>query len=282
MDLGLITAIAGGVTAVGAISYAAFVEPYNIRVVDLKLSFHNLPEAFDGYTILHLSDFHSRKLGRLERRLMRLLSRREVDTCFVTGDVTHEPRASDVFRRICSVVRHKDPLFMVLGNSEHKPWVDTATLVDALSFDGLTMLINENTEIRRRGQRICLVGVDDPYTQRSCIERAFEGVDRGAFTILLCHCPSVAPDGIRLGADLVLAGHTHGGQVRIPGVRWFWTHMRRNKSLNDGLYLPERLKRLAGIDAGGSALFVNRGIGTSRLYVRFCCPPEIAYITLSR
>ncbi len=89
-------------------------------------------------------------------------------------------------------------------------------------------------------------------------------------------------EGLGKGADLILAGHTHGGQVRFPGLGWFWTHMRSNKMLNDGLYASEALSRALNFDAGHSILFVSRGVGTSRLRLRLFCQPEIAWITLRK
>ncbi len=259
-----------------------FVEQFKIQVRELELSFPNLPEAFDGYCILHISDLHLTKLGLLEKRLMGLISRREVDTCLITGDVTAQPRASDIFRRVCSVIRHRDPIYMIIGNSEHKPWIDSEMLISALSFDGLHIIINSSLAIQREDQRMMLVGVDDAFSNLVDVEAAFAGVDPNDFIIYLTHCPSTTPDGIEHGADLILAGHTHGGQVRLPGIDALWTHMRANKRLNDGLYTPSALKRILLKDVGTSTLFVNRGVGTSRIHIRLFCPPEIAFITLRR
>jgi predicted MPP superfamily phosphohydrolase len=144
------------------------------------------------------------------------------------------------------------------------------------------MLNNSSTTITRGADSISVVGVDDAYSWRADLDAAFAGVDLNDFILFLTHSPSAAPDAIRRGADLILSGHTHGGQVRIPGIGMLWTHMRTSKGLNDGLYAPDALKRITGIDPGGSVLFVNRGIGTSRFHIRFLCRPEIAYITLHR
>lgn len=275
-------AIAGAAAAAGFCAYTMLYEQFNIQVRELELSFPNLPPAFDGYTLLHLSDLHLTKLGRLEKRTMEIIGRREVDGCIITGDVTAEPRASDVFRRVCSVIKHRDPIIMVLGNSEHKPWLDSGTLAQALTFDGLQMLVNSSTTLTRGADSIAVVGVDDPYTRRERLDAAFEGVDPTGFVLFLTHAPNITPEAISRGADLILSGHTHGGQVRIPGIGALWTHLRSNRALSDGFYTPADLKRIANVDAGRSVLFVNRGLGTSRLHIRFLCPPEIVYITLRR
>jgi predicted MPP superfamily phosphohydrolase len=277
-----IVAAAGGAIAAGLFAYSTLYEPFKIRVRELKLAFDNLPPAFDGYTLLHLSDLHLTKLGRLERRTMQIISRREVDGCVITGDLTAKPRASDSFRRVCSAIRHRDPIIAILGNSEHKPWLDPDTLVQALTFDGLVMLVNSSTTLRRGADSIAVVGLDDPYSHLADLDAAFDGIDPRGFVLCLTHTASVTSQVIARGADLVLAGHTHGGQVRLPGIGMLYTHMRRNKALNDGLYSPADLARITGADPGHGVLFVNRGVGTSRLHVRFGCPPEIVYITLRR
>ena len=282
MNATTIAAIAGVAAAAGFGAYMMLYEQFNLRVRELEASFPNLPSAFDGYTLLHLSDLHLTKLGRLEKRTMEIIGAREVDGCIITGDVTAEPRASDVFRRVCSVIKHRDPIMMVLGNSEHKPWLDTDTLAKALTFDGLQMLVNSSTTLTRGADSIAVVGVDDPYSRRERLDAAFDGVDPTGFVLFLTHAPSITPEAIARGADLILSGHTHGGQVRIPGIGVLWTHMRSNRALSDGLYTPADLKRIANVDAGRSVLFVNRGVGTSRLHIRFLCPPEIVYITLRR
>lgn len=282
MDITGILFIALGGVVVALFGYAMLVGQFKLQVRELDLTFPNLPEAFDGYTILHLSDLHLTKLGLLEKKLMGFISQREVDTCLVTGDVTANPRASDIFRRVCSVISHRDPLYMVLGNSEHKPWLDSEMLVSALTFDGLHMLINNSDAIERDGQRIVLVGVDDAYSHLADVEKAFDGVDASEFIIFLTHCPSTTPQAMDHGADLILAGHTHGGQVRFPGINWFWTHMRANQALNDGLYTPQDLTRILRRNAGHTTLFVSRGVGTSRIHIRLLCHPEIAFITLRK
>jgi predicted MPP superfamily phosphohydrolase len=155
-------------------------------------------------------------------------------------------------------------------------------LVEALKFDGLEMLINSSAIIRRGDEHIRLVGVDDAYSQLDDVDAAFEGVCDNEFVVFLTHSPCAAPKGIEKGADLILAGHTHGGQVRFPFLGVIFTHTRSHKALNDGLYTSDRLAKLLKTDPGRAILFVSRGIGTSRLHIRLLCPPEIVYITLHR
>lgn len=271
---------AGSAAVLGG--YMSLIEPQKLQVRRLALEFPTLPPAFDGYKILHLSDLHTNRIGRLERRLMRVISAEPVDACVVTGDVTAKMDAAGCLKKICSVVDRRGPVFMVPGNSEHKPWVDSAGLLQMTAFEGLRILINSSAVVTRGTDSIRIVGVDDPYSHLADVDAAFRGVDPNEFVVFLTHCPSTAPEGISRGADLILAGHTHGGQVRLPFVGMVWSHMRRHRSLNDGLYTAQDLSRVLGRDAGDSALFVSRGIGTSRLPIRLSCPPEVVYITLRR
>lgn len=280
LDISIFVVI--GIVAAVCFAYALFIEQFNIKKKNIDISFPNLPNAFDGFTILHLSDFHIKKMGLLEKRTMEMVSEREVDACVITGDVTANPRASDTFRRVCSAIKLRDQIYMVLGNSEHKPWVNTEILTEALTFPGLNMLINSSTTIHRGCEKISIAGVDDPFSRLDDVDKAFEGVDPNDFIIFLTHCPSRAYDGIKQGADLILSGHTHGGQVRFPFIGMLWTHMRSYKKLNDGLFMPDDLKRILKTDTGSSILYVSRGIGTSRIHLRFLCPPEITYITLRK
>lgn len=285
MDLhtGNLPAILFGGAASACVAYGVIFEQFNLKLRILQLDFANLPPAFDGYAILHLSDLHLTKFGLLESRLVKLLSDLEADLCVITGDITQTPDAAEAFRRICSSIRRREPtIYAVLGNSEHKPWTDTDLIVKAFSRENVQFLINSSQVVSCGSDRVVLVGVDDAYNCLDDVDLAFSGVDPDEFVIFLTHCPSTTPKAIDRGADLILAGHTHGGQVRLPFVGVLWTHMRANKQLNDGLYGPHRLAQILGRDCGNSVLFVNRGVGTSKIHVRFLCPPEIAYIRLRR
>ena len=232
--------------ALGAYMFLA--EPYRIYVREFEFRYSNLPAEFDGYRILHVSDMHIRKFGTLEKRLCDIISSREVDACFFTGDVTAHHKAAWVFEEICSRLRCRDKAAFILGNSEHKPWVDSAKMAADLTFDGITLLNNANMTVERGGAKIVVAGVDDPYEYRHDIDKALEGVSPEDFIIFLTHCPSITQEVIERGADLVLAGHTHGGQIRLPFFGPMWTHMRRNSFLNDDVhYDSERLTMLLGL-----------------------------------
>lgn len=279
------------VAAATAFVYA-FLEPFKFVVREIELKFPNLPEQFDGLRILHLSDTHIRQMGRLERKWTGIISRTPADICAWTGDlVMFEKRVPVVFR-LLPFIKTARPVYAVMGNSEHKPYVDTKQMVQALSSykatsadeegaESLKLLLNESAIVERDGAKISIVGVDDPYSGHADFESAFSGVDREGFIIMLAHCPSAVEKAWEMGADLVLSGHTHGGQLRLPGIGVLWTHTKVPTPLNDGLYFAAQA--YPGLPAKPEAsLFVHRGVGTSKIPIRFLCKPEIVYITLRR
>ncbi|MFQ3548544.1 MAG: metallophosphoesterase [Armatimonadota bacterium] len=275
-DLALLPLIALG-------SWSAAYEPYNIEIKEYEFKFKNLPQKFHNCKILHMSDIHIRKFGLLEKRLINLISKKEVDYCFITGDISKTTKSACVFHKLCDSIKCSYPIYCTLGNSEHKANVDSKKIADMLSNEKISFLINEKTELFKEQDKIIVVGVDDAYSRHDDIEKGFSSVDPNDFIIYLTHCPSTAPEAIKKGANLILSGHTHGGQVRFPIIGLIWSHMRKYKYLNDGIYDTKYLrKKLKDNQISDSILYVNRGIGTSRLHIRFLCKPEIAYITLKK
>jgi len=264
----------------GALGVYSFYEPYRIVLTHLDLPYRSLPKELDGFTILHLSDLHTSKYGLLERRAESIISSLSYDMCVITGDLATTPKVLVDIRRMLGSLHNKSPIYVVPGNSEYKPWVDTNDILQACEEQDFTVIANTNSRIIHHGACFVLVGLDDAYSKMHDLTRAFNGIDDSAFIIALSHCPSIVDDLINHGSSLVLSGHTHGGQVRIPGIGVFWSHMRRNKKLNDGYYSPEQLSKYLGFDVGESKLFVNRGLGTSRIHLRLNCRPEIALLRL--
>jgi predicted MPP superfamily phosphohydrolase len=264
----------------GALGIYSFYEPFRIVLTHLDLPFRNLPKGLDGFTILHLSDLHTSKYGLLEKRAESIISSLSYDMCVITGDLATTPKVLGYIRRMLGSLNHAPNIYVVPGNSEYKPWADTSDILQACEEQGFSVLANSDIRILHNSSSFVLVGLDDAYSKMHDVTKAFNGVDSNAFIIALSHCPSIVDDLINHGASLVLSGHTHGGQVRIPGIGVLWSHMRRNKKLNDGYYPPERLSKYLGFNVGESKLFVNRGLGTSRIHLRLNCMPEIALLRL--
>ena len=241
----------------------------SIKVRHNRVRSPRLPRAFDGFTILHLSDLHADMSQGAMRRLATLLPGLRYDVCVMTGDFrgrAHGPtaRAIEDMRLLCGALR--GPAYGVLGNH------DSLSMIPALEATGIRMLVNESEEIWRGGDAIHLAGVDDPHFFRlHNIEKAGDTIPPGAFAILLSHSPELYRRAAHAGFDLMLSGHTHGGQICLPG--------------GIPLTLSARLPRRFGAGAWrwrGMHGYTSAGAGTCVLPVRLNCPPEIALHHLER
>ncbi|MBI2843398.1 MAG: metallophosphoesterase [Armatimonadetes bacterium] len=259
--------------------YSAMIERTAVSLTKLDLEFERLPQAFDGLKILQLSDFHISHWWTLERRVEMIVQSIEPDIVALTGDITVNRRGARLLKEFLQRTFPDSRIFAVYGNTEHKGRYGELRRAD-LDFEPLRMLTNEHIAIERGGQSIIVAGVDDPYTLRDDIRRALDGAPIGTFKLLLAHSPDVAGEAAKAGVDIVLSGHTHGGQARFPILGALYPHLRRHKQMVQGLFEGERLSRILKSDAGDMRVYVSRGIGISNLPIRFLCPPEVVLITL--
>src|SRR5262245_11930667 len=221
-----------------------------------------IPKAFGGYTILHLSDLHVDISPDAMERLAAILPEIEYDLCVLTGDYrgqTFGPYDATMagMARICAAL--KKPTDGVLGNH------DTIQMLSGLEQMGIRMLLNECEIIKRDGQCIYLAGIDDAHFYLTDnIEKAASGIPAGAFSVLLSHTPEVYEDAAHVDFNLLLSGHTHGGQICLPG--------------RIPIILNSVLPRYMGSGAWkyrGMFGYTSVGAGSSTIPVRFNCPPEI-------
>ena len=188
-------------------------ERVELRHNDIK--FRQLPPSFDGFSILHISDMHADMNQRAMSRLIELVEEMRYDICVLTGDFrgkTFGPFEASL-EGVARVRAHlRGPLFGVLGNH------DTIRMVPGLEQMGIRVLINESETILRGNERIHLAGIDDAHFYRvDNIEKASAGIPADAFAILLSHTPEVYRQAAHAGFRLLLSGHTHGGQICLPG-----------------------------------------------------------------
>jgi uncharacterized protein len=233
-----------------------------IQVRHNVLSLEGLPARFDGFTILHISDMHvDMNPGPMER-LIELLRDVHYDICVLTGDFrgqTFGPfdAALEGLGRVRSHL--KDPVYGVLGNH------DTIRMVPAMEEMGIRMLLNEVDVIIRADQRIYLAGIDDAHYYRADnIEKTASEVPQGAFAILLSHTPEVYRQAAHAGFQLLLSGHTHGGQVCLPGSIPITLDSVLPRHMGSGQW---KYDKMFG--------YTSAGVGSSIVTVRFNCPPEI-------
>ena len=262
-------------TALMLLAYSVLLEPIWIEATQHEAWFKRLPTEFDGLVVAHISDLHMTSYGLRERRLLAVLEKAKPGVVVMTGDFISTGSDRVAVQQFLKDLQRLSPpfgLWAVLGNHEHSNRLaeDGGGMRRFFNEAGVSLLVNEAGRIGRGVDTLTFIGVDDPYSGRDRLWEALKGMQRTPFAILLSHSPEIFFKADLARIDLVLAGHTHGGQVRLP---WFGP-----------LWVPAGSESYAaGWFAGESArMFVTRGVGTSVLPVRFFCRPEVALITLKR
>jgi predicted MPP superfamily phosphohydrolase len=221
-----------------------------------------VPRAFDGFTLLHISDLHVDMNEGAMRRLAELLPDLKYDVCVFTGDyrgATFGPFEATLegMKRLRPHLR--GPVYGVLGNH------DTVRMVPALEAMGIRMLLNECECISRDGQTIYLAGIDDAHFFRvDNIEKAAADIPPDGFSILLSHTPEIYRQAAHAGFDLLLGGHTHGGQICLPGSIPITLDSVLPRHMGSGAW---KYHDMVG--------YTSVGAGSSIVAVRLNCPPEI-------
>ena len=255
-------------------------EPNNIQTEKINIEMANLPESFDGVKIVHLTDFHSHGFNKREKMVLEMVAELDPDFVFITGDfVDGTTKDVDSVQEFWQELgdQYKGKIFGVLGNHEYKnEEADSDSLEELLEKSGIVILDNENRKIFQddEDEYIYLVGVDDPDTGNDDLEKAATDTEKDVPKILLAHSPDIVNDPEALKKekiDLILAGHTHGGQIGIPHVKPFWVPTKNRGKYASGLF-----------EIGDTQLYVNRGVGLSVFPIRLNCPPEIAVIELKK
>jgi predicted MPP superfamily phosphohydrolase len=241
---------------------ALWIEPARIQVTQ-----YIIHAGSQGVTsplkIAQLSDLHTRGLGRVERKMLAILAGEKPDVILITGDTLADPfgnyaECSQVYQQLHAPLG----VWFVRGN-----WEDIRPMRHERDYYrevGVHLLVNQNHELR---PGIWLIGLDDASVGHPNLNEALRGVPASGYRIAMFHSPAYF-DSIAGKVNLCLAGHTHGGQVRLPFIRPFWLPRGSGRFL-EGWY-----------EEDGSRMYVSRGIGMSNLPVRFRCRPEIDFITL--
>jgi predicted MPP superfamily phosphohydrolase len=238
-----------------------------LRTNDVYLP--RLPVGFDGFTILHITDLHADMSGDAIAETTRLVSPLNYDLCVLTGDYrgrTYGPYHASLNNMLPLCQALRGDVYGVLGNH------DTILMVPDLERMGVRMLLNEHVMLKRNETTIFMAGIDDAHFYRvDNIEKAAADIPQDAFSILLSHTPETYKQASHAGFDLLLAGHTHGGQICLPGGRPVLTANELGHRFVRGRWQHE-----------GMHGFTSRGAGTSGVPVRFFSRGEITLITLRR
>ncbi len=269
---------AAGVAVTGAWGFSEHNHP---QVTRLEIPLTRLPQAFDGFSIAQLSDFHYEHHISVTpiRKAVEMANGLHPDLIVLTGDFVTVPvleglsgnvrrfaEAAEPCARLLQDLRAPMGRFGVLGN--HDGGSDPARVTRALHDHGMPVLTNRAVPLERGKDRIWLAGIDDVLEGRPDVAQALANIPAAELTILLAHEPDFADEASLTPVDLQLSGHSHGGQVWIPGIGAPWLPPLARRYPR-GLYKVRDL-----------TLYTNFGLGTIHAPIRINCPPEITFITL--
>jgi predicted MPP superfamily phosphohydrolase len=272
---------AAAVAGAAAFGTDGYLESYRLQLKRIEIPLRRLPHQFDGFTIVQLSDFHyEEKFSAVPiRRSVDVVNSLRPDLVVFTGDFVTAPLVEFGSRaaresaktalpcaEILSRIHARNGAFAILGN--HDAYSNPELVTDALRTQGIPVLKNSSVPIEIGGARFWLAGIDDALEGRPDLGAAIEKIPTGETVILLAHEPDFADEAALTPVDLQLSGHSHGGQIWIPGIGAPWLPpLARNYPR--GFYKIENM-----------FLYTNIGIGTIRAPIRINCAPEVTLITL--
>lgn len=270
-------AAAAGVATLGT---DGFVQSNHPHLVEIEIPLARLPEAFDGFRLVQLSDFHyDEHFSAIPiRKSVAIVNDLRPDLIALTGDFVTVPilerpaslRAAAATVEPCAALLHElqAPKYAILGN--HDAIASPDHVVRALESANITVLRNQSVAIERGRDRMWLAGIDDLLRGSPDMSATLANISEKETTILLAHEPDFADDASLSPVDLQLSGHSHGGQIWIPGIGAPWLPPMARR-------YPRGLHQL-----GNLTLYTNIGIGTIRAPIRINCQPEITVITLRK
>lgn len=252
--------------------YGKKIEPNWIEVVPVELAIPHLPQAFDEFKIVQISDIHASELMPAKRlaKIIKLVNQQQPDAIAITGDFV--TKRSDFYAKRLTIklsqLQSKSAIVAILGNHDH--WQkEIAQLKQVLTDSKITLLDNQVYFVERGSQQLAFAGLDDPYWGEPNLPQIIAQLPDNVPAILLVH----EPDYIEKSAAthkfaLQLSGHSHGGQIKIPFL--------------DPLVLPYGAQKyFAGLNQVEDTItYTNRGLGMTGLPLRFASRPEITVFTL--
>ncbi|BCS88690.1 metallophosphoesterase [Pseudodesulfovibrio sediminis] len=243
---------------------------YALEVTRRTIGLRALPTPFAGYTICHLTDLHLAEFGHKQSDLLAIIREGRPDIVVMTGDMVNgKERREEPFLTLCDQLPGIAPTYYVTGNH------DTNSLhrgiEGRLEQRGVHVLDNRHVTLAREDASMALAGVGEwGRFGAAGLDAGLRGIPEGETVVLLAHHPEQIAHYVSRGVDLVLSGHTHGGQVRLPFVGSLIAP-------NQGVF-PKYSEGLYRVD--DTAMYISRGLGLSVMPFRFNCPREVAFLTL--
>lgn len=261
----------GAILRICGISGMAVRNTLDYDIEEIEILSDNLPDGFDGFRILQLSDLHID--GTIDRgdKLRNIVSKMDFDLCVITGDFRYKVYGDydemlKLMKDLIPALKCEYGIYGVLGNH------DFIEFVYGLESMEIKMLLNESVSVKRGRESIWITGVDDPhFYECDDLPEAIRDVPSNAFNILLAHSPEIISTASDSGVDYYLSGHSHGGQLCMPGGIPVLTNSRCRRKYVSGAW---KYKDMYG--------YTSRGTGSSGLPARLNCKPEITLHRLIR
>ncbi len=242
-------------------------EANTLMVEEVKIRLKRLPKNLEGLRIVHLSDIHHSPFTDIEHisRAVKIANSLKPDMFVLTGDyVSHESAYIAPMAEVLGKLESEFGTFACLGNHDH--WTDAEMVTDLLREANIKVLINEGFRFTAKDASFWLAGVDDYMVGKTDLRSALRGSFPDEMKMVLAHNPIIVRRAARVGVDLMLSGHTHGGQIKLRDDE---KRILPRRKLKNGLYRRK-----------DTQIYITRGIGTVVLPVRYGCPPEISLLEL--
>lgn len=242
-------------------------EANSLSLEHVEIFLKRLPPKLDGFKIIQLSDTHHSPFTSLDhiKRAVKVANRLKPDVFLLTGDyVSHHREYIPPVAAELGKLKAKHGIYACLGNHDH--WTDAELVTHLFRGEGINVLVNEGFRFETKRGSFWLCGVDDYMVGKTDVPASLRGSFPDEMKLLLAHNPIIFREAARLGVDLTLSGHTHGGQIKLRD--------------DEKRILPKR-KLKAGLHTRrNSQIYITRGIGTVVVPMRYQCPPEISLLEL--
>ncbi len=252
---------------ISKVAQSALNEANSLKIENISITLKRLPKSLDGFRFVHLSDIHHSPFTEIEhiQRAVETANALEPELVLLTGDyVSHEQEYIRPMAETLGQLTSKFGTFACLGNHDH--WTNAELVTSSLRDAKINVLINEGVRFTAHDASFWLAGVDDYMLGKTDLRSALRGSFPDEMKMLLAHNPVIIRRASRAGIDLMLSGHTHGGQIKI---REDDKRLFPKRKFKNGLYRRKETQ-----------IYITRGIGTVVLPVRYQCPPEISVIEL--
>lgn len=254
-------------------SYARYIEPRQLKITKHEIHSSKLPQSFDGIRIVLFSDTHLGHYYSIEdfSNLINLINEQAADIILFTGDLLDAPNRYEDVNKVAPLLKElRAPLgkYSIYGNHDHGGY-GSEIIKDIMEQSEFKLLVNKHEKLfNRYNEYIFISGLDDSMLGNPDPEKALQNIDPNIFSILLAHQPDIADRIVDYPVDVQLSGHSHGGQVQLPFYGPIFTPIGATTYF-EGFY-----------QVGPVQLYVNRGIGTTRVPFRFLSSPELTIFTL--